>query len=142
LDDYMKYEADCERIRQENGVLLDKFAKYLQTKKLSESTIKTHFSNADFYINEFLLYEKANEAKNGTSEIGTFLGHWFIRKAMWSSVNQIKVTAASLKKFYTFMYENGQIDKEKLDDLYDIIKDKMPDWVDDMKRYDAPSSWL
>ena len=40
------------------------------------------------------------------------------------------------------MYENGQIDKEKLDDLYDIIKDKMPDWVDAMKRYDAPSSWL
>ena len=97
MDDYKKYEADYEIIRQENGVLLDKFAKYLQTKNLSESTIKTHVSNVDFYINEFLLYEKANEAKNGTSEIGTFLGHWFIRKAMWASVNQIKVTAASLK---------------------------------------------
>lgn len=80
MDDYKQYEADCERIRQENGVLLDRFAKWLQAKKFSESTIKTHASNVAFYINEFLLYEKANEAKNGTSEIGTFLGHWFIER--------------------------------------------------------------
>ncbi len=71
-----------------------------------------------------------------------FLGHWFIRKAMWSSVNQIKANAASLKKFYTFMCEKGYIVEEHLYDLCDIIKDEMPDWIEAMERYDDPSSWL
>ena len=142
MDDYKKYEADCERIRLENGVLLDTFNIWLRTKKLSENTIKDHVRNMDFYINVFLLYEKANEAKNGASEVGNFLGYWFIRKAMWSSVNQIKINVAGLKKFYTFMYENGQITEEQLDDLNETIKEEMPDWIDAMERYDNPSSWL
>lgn len=134
MDEYKKYEADCERIRRENRVILNQFAVWLQAKQLSESTIKNHVRNVDFYINEFLLYEEANEAKNGASEVEMFLGDWFIRKAMWSSVNQIKINAASLKKFYTFIYEKGHIIKEQLDDLNYIIKEYMPEWIAAMGR--------
>jgi len=136
LDDYKKYEADCERIRRENSEILKQFTIWLQDKQLSESTIKNHVNNIDFYANEFLLYEEAIEVKDGVSQIGMFLGYWFIRKAMWSSVNQIKSNSASLKKFYTFMCEKGYIKQEQLEDMNDIIKEEMPEWIEAMERYD------
>ncbi len=136
MDDYQRYQADCERIRQENSKLLKHFAIWLQEKQLSESTISNHVNNIDFFVNEFLLYEEAIEAKNGVSQIGMFLGYWFIRKALWSSVSQIKSNTASLKKFYTFMFEKGYIQKDSLNNMNAIIKEEMPDWIATMKRYD------
>jgi len=139
LDYYRKYEIECERIRQENAQLLDEFDLWLQKKQLTENTVRKHVQNIDFYINEFLLYEDAIEAKKGVLQVGMFLGYWFIRKAMWASVNQIKSNAASLKKFYTFMYEKGHIKQEDLDDLNITIKEEMPNWIATMERYDDPS---
>lgn len=136
MDDYSKYERECEGIRQENARLLDEFGTWLREKQLSEDTIRKHVYNIDFYVNEFLLYEESIEAKDGASEVGMFLGYWFIKKAMWSSVNQIKSNAASLKKFYSFMCEKGQIKQEQLDDLKDTIKEDMPEWIATMERYD------
>ena len=110
----------------------------MKNKNLKEKTISTHIVNVDFYINEFLLYEEAEEAKDGALDIGLFLGYWFIKKALWSSVSQIKSNAASLKKFYTFLYEKKMIDNEELDELKAKIKSDMPEWIATMKRYDDP----
>ena len=139
MDDYEKYEADCKKIRKNNNKLLRDFGTWLKASKLKDQTIRTHVGNVDFYINEFLLYEDAVEAKDGALEIGMFLGYWFIKKAMWSSPAQIRSNAASLKKFYTFLFEKGQIDKEDLDDLKERIKGDMVEWVATMNRYDNPS---
>lgn len=142
LDDYDKYENECNKIRQDNIQLLDNFGAWLGEKQLTEDTIKKHVNNIEFYINQFLLYEEAIEAKDGASEIGMFLGDWFIRKAMWSSETQIKSNAASLKKFYIFMCEKGQTAQEDLDDLNDDIEDEMPDWLAEMKRFsDLAEDW-
>ena len=142
LDDYDKYENECNKIRQDNIQLLDNFGAWLREKQLTEDTIKKHVNNIEFYINQFLLYEEAIEAKDGASEIGMFLGDWFIRKAMWSSETQIKSNAASLKKFYIFMCEKGQTAQEDLDDLNDDIEDEMPDWLAEMKRFsDLAEDW-
>jgi len=134
--DYEKYEKECDRIRQDNIQLLHKFDAWLEEKALADDTIQKHVSNIEFYINHFLLYEEAIEAKDGALKIGIFLGDWFIRKAMWSSVQHIKNNAASLKKFYKFMLEKGQIEQEDLDDLHEIIKEEMPDWIDAMREFD------
>lgn len=139
MDDYTKYEQECKEIREENTHLLTDFSDWLRQSKLTTKTIQRHVDNIDFYINEFLLYEDALKAKDGVLEIGAFLGYWFIRKAMWSSVPQIKSYAASLKKFYTFMYQQGQIDHNDLDELKTIIKEEMPEWIATMKRYDNPA---
>jgi len=138
MDDYAKYEKECERIRKENDKLLSDFEKWLSDKNLSERTIDNHVSNVDFYINDFLLYEDAIEAADGTTGIGMFLGYWFIKKATWSSQSAIKQNAASLKKFYQFMYEQGKISKELLSDMQDRIKEGMPEWLAKMGRYDNP----
>lgn len=138
-DDYAKYERDCQKIRQENTELLEQFAAWLRKTKLTEKTIRKHVDNVDLYINEFLLYEEALKAKDGVFQVGEFLGYWFIRKAMWASPAQIKSNAASLKKFYSFMCKQNQIKQDKLDELKNIIKEEMWEWIATMKRYRDPS---
>lgn len=66
----------------------------------------------DFYINEFLLYSEAIEAKDGAGEIDMFLGYWFIRKALWANRRTIKENATSLKKFYQYLCEMGMVSEE------------------------------
>jgi hypothetical protein len=80
--DYEKYEEDCENIKTANEQLLNGFDAWLKLSGLSEKTINNHVSNIDFYINEFLLYDDATEAKDGAQDVGMFLGYWFIKKAM------------------------------------------------------------
>jgi site-specific recombinase XerD len=139
MGSYEQYEKECERIRRENERILTDFEKWLYDKRLSKTTINQHRSNIDFYINDFLLYEDAIEAANGAGDVGVFLGYWFIRKAMWASKTAIKENAASLKKFYQFMFEAGKISHGTLEDLKVMIKEEMPDWFATMERYDDPN---
>ena len=124
MNDYEKYEDNCKKIRKDNERLLNDFEMWLQSSGLSQKTINNHSSNINFYVNEYLLYEDATEAKDGVYDIGMFLGYWFIKKAMWASQSSIKGNATSLKKFYTFMHEKGLIDKEDLNDLKQTIREE------------------
>lgn len=135
---YEQYEKECKEIRKENEALLSVFEIWLSSKNLTEETIDRHRSNVDFYINEFLLYEDSIKAADGISEIGLFLGYWFIKKAMWANKAAIKQNAASLKKFYQFLNEDGKISKEALQGMKDEIKEDMPEWLATMERYDDP----
>ena len=139
MNEYEQYQEDCKRIREVNERLLNDFAAWLKLSGLSEKTINNHVSNIAFYINEYLLYEDATEAKDGVNAVGWFLGYWFIRKAMWASPSSIKGNAASLKKFYAFLQEKGLIGKEDLNDLEKEIKEDMPKWLATIARYDDPS---
>lgn len=139
MDDYEKYEDNCKTIREANSLLLSNFEVWLKSSGLSKKTIGSHISNIDFYINEYLLYEDATEAKDGVNVVGLFLGYWFIKKAMWANQSSIKSNATSLNKFYTFMYEKDVIDKDDLSDLKETIKESMPEWLATLERYDDPS---
>ena len=134
--DYEEFEGKCKTIRQNNLKILEGFDAWLKAKRLTDQTIREHMNNIDFFINHFLLYEDAYEAKDGVFKVDAFLGYWFIRKTMWSSVNQIKANAASLKKFYTFMFEKGEIEQDDLDDLRETIKEEMPNWIAAMNQYE------
>lgn len=138
-DDYEIYERKCKKIKKDNKKLLDDFGLWLRQKDLTEKTINKHWGNIDFYINDFLLEEDAVEAQDGVYEVGMFLGDWFIRKAMWASVASIKENAASLTKFYTFMFEKELVEQEMLDDLNDTIKEGLPEWTATLERYDDDS---
>jgi len=103
---------------------------------LTPKTINNHLSNIDFYVNCYLLYEDAIEAKDGINEVDSFFGYWFIKKAMWASESSIKKNATSLKKFYKFMHEKKLVDSEKLTELMVTIKDGMPEWLEGLSSYD------
>lgn len=139
MDDYEKYENECKTIREANKLLLRDFEAWLKSSGLSKKVTESHLLNIDFYVNEYLLYEEATEAKDGVDAVDMFLGYWFIKKSMWASQASIKGNAASLKKFYAFMHEKGLIDTDDLADVKDTIKEGMPEWLATLKRYDDPS---
>ncbi|MCF6217631.1 MAG: phage integrase SAM-like domain-containing protein [Gammaproteobacteria bacterium] len=139
MDDYERYENECKKIRKTNEQLLNEFEVFLKSTGLSENTISNHLSNIGFYLNEYLLYEDAIEATEGVGAVGMFLGYWFIKKAMWASRSSIKGNATSIKRFYTFLYEKGLIEKNDLDDLKEEIKESMSEWLATLDRYDDPS---
>jgi hypothetical protein len=128
--EFEEYEQACAKIRGDNATLLAEFEQWLGQKGLALKTITEHVKNADFYINTFLLYEEAITARDGAGRLSMFLGYWFPRKALWASRTSIKENAATLKKFYTFMREKGQIDADDLQELKDTIKEEMPEWFE------------
>ncbi|MCP5021126.1 MAG: recombinase [bacterium] len=136
MDDYEKYQKQCKRIRAENERLLADFAAYLGTSGLSKKTVDNHVTNTAFYINEYLLYEDAVPSKEGLHAVGVFFGYWFIKKAMWASQDSMRGTAASLKKFYTFLCSRGVVAQEDLTQLKETIKECMPDWLASLSRWD------
>ena len=129
-DGYEKYEQDCAKIKEENAKLLADFRQWLAEKGLVGKTLESHTHNMDFYINTFLLYEEAIPAKAGAGHVSMFLGDWFPRKAMWASRSSIKQNAASLKKFYSFMREKGEIDLGALEDMKQVIEADMDEWLE------------
>jgi len=140
--DYEVYEKKTAAVRAANKTYLTDFENWLENKGLSKKTIDNHVSNVDFYINEFLCYYDALDVRQGCYKIGSFLGDWFIRKTMWSSCGNIKLNAASIKKFYVFLLATGIVLQEDYNMLCETIKDEMPDWLDEMKSYEeADFSW-
>jgi len=57
---------------------------------------------------------------------------------MWASKSSIKSNATSIKKFYEFMLEKGNIDEEAYKELKEEVKYNTQEWLDTMDRYDDP----
>ncbi len=126
---------ECGDIELNNNELLSVFENWLTKKGLSQKTIHKHLFNVRFFINDYLLYCDEVEARDGIPEVSMYLGYWFIKKAMWSSPAAIKDNAASLKKFYQFMLEKGEITMEDFSELKETITEDMPEWITTMERY-------
>jgi uncharacterized protein YggL (DUF469 family) len=132
--DNEQYETTVKEIEEVNKLHISTFKKWLKAKELSEKTIDNHINNVDFYINHYLNYYEPQDVKAGCYCIDGFLGGFFIRKALWSSCPQIKSTAASIKKFYACMLEQGVVEKEDYASLNEEIKECMDEWLDTMRR--------
>lgn len=137
MDD-TEYEELCKKIRDDNEEYLTIFERYLTEAGFSDKTIHSHLGNADFYLNDFLLYAELIPMEEGGMYINEFLGFFFIRKCMWSTPGTIKTTAASLKKFYKCMLENGKITKADYNMLCGTIKENMELWQEDCRKYNDP----
>jgi len=57
---------------------------------------------------------------------------------MWANKTTIKENAASLKKFYQYLYEAGKVSEEAFSALKETIKEDMPEWLATIDRYDDP----
>lgn len=136
--DFDKYEQECTAIQTINNELLDVFENDLVLAGFSSKTIRSHLSNVDFYINEYLLREDSHPMEDGVRMIDGFLGDFFVRKCMWSTPSTIKSTAASIKKFYKCMLDHGKIQKKEYDYLCSEIKDGMEQWQEDCALFNDP----
>ena len=129
------YEDEYEDRELYNENLLAEYRGYLTEKKLTPRTIEKHLSNVGFYINDYLLENEELEPRDGVSEISMYLGYWFIRKGPWTGPAAIKDHASSLKNFYQFMLQKGEITQEEFSELKETIKEEMPEWIATLKRY-------
>lgn len=135
--EYEQWEKTVAEIVTENKTILDEFENWLENKKLSIKTINNHVNNIDFFINIYLVHYEPIKAENGATEIGSFLGDFFIRKAMWATRNNIMENIASFKKFYTFMME---VNKTSIDDfiaMKEIIKSEREEWIYSLEQFDS-----
>ncbi len=128
--EYKEYEKQVEKHQVRNEKLFVSFKKWLEYKSLKPKTIENHISNIDFFANNFLLRYEIIPIEKGTTEIGSFLGGFFIRKAMWASKAAINENIASFKKFYTFLYEIELITKEELKEMKEFIKEEKEEWIE------------
>lgn len=142
-DDWDDEDDDCDygglspevakKYEKTNDKMLKLFKKSLTG--LTEKTISNHLDNADFYINDYLLYRCGYSFEQGITEINEFFGYFFIRKCTWSTPGNIKTTAVSIKKFYKCMMENGKIGNDDYTYLCDTIKAGMKEWQDTCAQY-------
>ena len=130
-------EKQLKENTKRNEDYLKMFEKSLEEKQLIAKTIRKHVSNIDFYLNDYLTYyDEIIKMKDGTQYTGSFLGDWFIRKAMWASKSSIKEMSSSLKKFYEYMSALGFVKISDYQEMCYEIKDNMDLYLENLEDYD------
>ncbi len=74
--------------------------------------------------------------EDGVHELYSYLSGWFIEKCLYASKTTIKENAASIKKFYQCMSENGYVSKKDYQSLCDDIKQNLDECLDMVEEYD------
>lgn len=133
--DYLDFSEQNEDTNHEYLLL---FQEDLENAGLKQKTIYNHLSNANLFINDFLIYNMDATMEEGVTMLGDFLGDFFIRKCMWSTPATVKTTAASLKKFYKSMAEHGKIEKKDYYYVCRDIKESMEYWQECCAEYNNP----
>ena len=130
-------ENQLKENTKRNEDYLKMFEKSLEEKQLTAKTIRKHVSNIDFYLNDYLTYyDEIIKMKDGTQYTGSFLGDWFIRKAIWASKSSIKEMVSSLKKFYEYMSALGFVKISDYQEMCYEIKDNMDLYLENLEDYD------
>lgn len=130
-------EKQLKENTKRNEDYLKMFEKSLEEKQLTAKTIRKHISNIDFYLNDYLTYyDEIIKMEDGTQYTRSFLGDWFIRKAMWASKSSIKEMASSLKKFYEYMSALGFVKISDYQEMCYEIKDNMDFYLENLEDYD------
>lgn len=127
------YNQKYDQIEKENKEYLKLFEDSIQN--LSKKTIRNHVMNADLFLNDYLLEHELKNMVEGLEEVYFFIDDFFIRKCLWSSPSSVKSTAASIKKFYKCMKDNGKIKEEEYKALCEEIKDNLETWMEDCGDY-------
>jgi len=133
--EFKEWELQVEIVKKNNNKLLFEFEEYLKVKSLKAKTINNHVFNIELFANEYLLRYSIIPVEKGFLEIGSFLGDYFIRKTSWASKYSINENIASFKKFYTFLNEKGEVSKEELSEMKELIKDEKEDWLEEVDSY-------
>lgn len=133
--DYLDFSEQNEDTNHDYLIL---FQEDLENAGLKQKTIYNHLSNANLFINDFLIYNMDATMEEGVTMLGDFLGDFFIRKCMWSTPATVKTTAVSLKKFYKSMADHEKIEKKDYDYVCRDIKKSMAYWQECCAEYNNP----
>lgn len=136
-----EWEEQREVVLANNEKLLAAFEDYLlQAKKLGQKAVNRHLVNLDFYINIFLVNYQQETPLNSERSAVIFLSDFLVRKDLTSSPTSLKQNGSSLRKFYAFLYEAGEISKKAFNQFKEDIKlgveEGLEEWEDFMNGED------
>ena len=144
-DENVGRQAARERLRSDNARLRERFCDWLRSRGLSRRTIERHVGNAGVYLDEFLLYDDPVEASEGarSHHLRMFFDYWFVRKCVCASPTGMRAMAASLKKFYAFMDEVGEVTPQDSQEVRATVGLCLPDWLETLRIYfdEAEEAW-
>ena len=97
--DFEKFIKQCDEICEINTKYIEEFVDELSKKGFVEKTIKNHYFNVDFYLNDFLLREEALTMENGckVEYLSDFFGYFFMEKKRRERGNREKKERKSKK---------------------------------------------
>lgn len=122
-------EEIIQKLKLDAELYLRAFEQYLNKQTtLKEKTIKRHVLNASLFVKDYLVDREQEDVIQGITSLGMFFTYFYIRKCMWSTPSNIKTTAASIKRFYKYLYEVNVIQKDDYQLLCNIIKSDMESW--------------
>ena len=106
-------------LEKEVEKFVESFYNYLkQEKQLSEETASAHAHQIRFFALHYLIgYEEKSLLEVTGSDIEDYLGNWYIRKVFGSGRSDVRSILVAFKKFYKFLHERGNLEKEELKDI-------------------------
>jgi hypothetical protein len=112
------------RLEKETEILLKQFFEHLTADKgLNEETASRHAGQIEFFAFHYLRdYNGKSIFDASGSDIEDYLGNWYIRKVLNGTKSDVRPILAAFKKFFKFLYERGEIDKEQLENILSACK--------------------
>lgn len=133
----MDYDQWVEAMEKANRSVLKEFEKSLIDQSLSDKTIRKHVDNIDLFVNMYQTsYSYCGTMFDGWNDFDDFIGYWFVRKCLWSSVSAIRGLVASLRKFYLFLAKTNYVTEEERAQANLILDDGMEKWIDELHEFD------
>lgn len=130
------FDDQVKRIRSHNEPILAGFRGSLTRSSLSAKTITNHVQNVEFFAEYLMNYEPVKTLEQTDStDISSFLDDWFLRKAMWASVESVKAYLATFKKFFTWMRDADHMTSNAVADILETIKEDREDFIDNARSY-------
>ena len=120
---FEEFDQVADEVRKNNEYLLEAFKDYLAAENLSEKTIKKYASYVDDYINLYLLYSRIITPVSNEGNLTDYLGYWASGKMIWTSLDGLRKSSTSLRKFYKFLVQVGEITEEQFKQVNESIKE-------------------
>ncbi len=127
-----------QTIQQQNEELLDAFEHWLDNKGVSREAIHDHLDNVSLFINVYLAEGRGGEVKRPHEadefDVEDFLGDWFTHKEIGTSESTAKQVLDSLKYFYAFIAERGEMEAEDVETILDALDEAQAaneDWAEE-----------
>jgi site-specific recombinase XerD len=130
------HDEQVKHIRNYNEPILASFRDSFMNSTLSAKTIKNHVQNMEFFAEYLIYYEPLKTLEQTeSSDVISFLDDWFLRKAMWSSVESVKAYFATFKKFFIWMRDTNRMAENIIKIILEELKEEREDIIDNAKSY-------
>ena len=123
---YDALDNDVASIHRINDRLLEVFVvEMIQKRSMREKTAREHAERAAHFGTEYLVdFEGVPLSEASADDIEDYLGNWYRQVKPDLDKKETTKILGSLEKFYRFLYDIREIDREVLGQIVTTCKDK------------------